>query len=361
MLLRDLAMKICFPSIHQSLGEGLSRGRKGFLGLRIVKLVLIAREVDSNLQPVSLLNQPQALSFKTRVHIRKLSTKMAHRIHRLPEELSVNDASLPCSLEHVVDVALRHRHWRRALKRFTPSRQGAGAGTPMIAGQALQGTRTGASPSPKEEPRTDANYSPFMIRGGALGRLVTPQGRSRRKGGKGTSSRHPTGRLTSPAKPASVAAHNLGTLKASDEGEAGGSCFLGDSAGLAGGIMKSYSQEREQRSRNCKDEVLTHLWRSTSYASAAGRGVHCNSETPSSCGGRRSPRGTDPSAQCSDQRMKRMEKHPSGQLQGRQDGRSDQAPPPDGLPRPRGLQPRELQVASPIDDRLRTGFTSSEG
>ena len=90
-LLRGLATMICFPSLLQSLGAGLPRGRKGCLGLHVVKLALIAREVDCNLQLASLLNQPQALSFKTRVRIRKLSTKLAHHVHRLSKELSANE------------------------------------------------------------------------------------------------------------------------------------------------------------------------------------------------------------------------------------------------------------------------------
>ena len=101
-----------------------------------------------------------------------------------------------------------------------PLGRGLGAGTPTIAVRAPQVTRTGAGPSPEEEPRTDFNHSPSTIRGGALGRLVMPHARWQRKGGKGTCSRHPAGRLTSPAELASGAARKLGTLKASNGGEA---------------------------------------------------------------------------------------------------------------------------------------------
>lgn len=178
----------------------------------------------------------------------------------------------------------------------------------------------------------------------------------RRKGGKGTGSRHPAGQLTSPAELASGATRKLRTLKASNGGEAGGSYFLGDSAGLAGGILKGRNQEGDQRLRNYKKEVLSHIWRNTSNASTVGRGTHCHSKTPSSCGGRRSPRGIDPGAQHAGRRETHMEKHPSGQPQGRQAGgaighhflRACQGHGVSGL-RSRGSRP-------PIDDRLRVGF-----
>ena len=174
-----------------------------------------------------------------------------------------------------------------------------------------------------------------MTRGGASGRLAALQARLRRKGGKGTGSRHLAGRLAFPANPAPGAACRLGALKASNEGKAIGGCFSGDSAGLAGGILKTHNQEGKQRLGNYKDKVLTRLWRCTLYVSTAGWCHHFSSKTPSSCGVRRSPRGTDSGARCEDQRVARMEKHPGGQPQGRQAGRSNRAPPPDGLPRPR--------------------------
>ena len=182
-----------------------------------------------------------------------------------------------------------------------------------------------------------------------------PRARSQRKGGKGTGSRHHAGRLTSPAELTSGATRRLGMLKASDGGEAGGSCFLGDSAGLAGGILKSHSQEREQRLRNCKNEVLTHLWRSTSYASTVGRCARCHSKTLSSCGGGRNLCGTGPGTRRAGRREAQMKKRSGSQPQGRQPGRSDQAPLPDDLPRPWGLQPRESQVASPHQQPPRGG------
>ena len=199
-----------------------------------------------------------------------------------------------------------------------PLGRGLGAGTLTITGRAPQGSLAGADPSVEEEPRINFNHLPSMIREGARGRLVTPRARSRRKGGKGTGSRHHAGRLASSAKFASGAARKLGTLKVSNGGGAGGSCFLGDSGGLPGGILRSHSQKGEQWLRNCENEVLTHPWRSTSCASMVRRGVHCNSQTPSSCGERQSPRGTDPGAQHEDQRMARMKKRPGSQPQGRQ-------------------------------------------
>ena len=98
------------------------------------------------------------------------------------------------------------------------------------------------------------------------------------KGGKGTGSRDPAGRFVSLADPVSGAAYRLGTLKDSDEGGAGGSCFLGGSTGLPGGILRSHSQEGEQRLMNCKNmylliygEVLPMLQRSAGALAATRR------------------------------------------------------------------------------------------
>ena len=127
-LLRILAPPVCFPGLLDGLGAGLSRGHERCFGLCVVKITLMTRKVDHQLQLVSLLNQSQDLSFKARVHVHKLSTKLAHRIRCLLEELLADVATLLRSLEHVVNIILRHRCWRRALKLFAPSRGTRGGG-----------------------------------------------------------------------------------------------------------------------------------------------------------------------------------------------------------------------------------------
>ena len=204
---------------------------------------------------------------------------------------------------------MSHAAGRRQESLGTPVPRTPTAGAPTIAVQASQGTQTGAGSPLEEEPRIDANQLLSMTRGGAVGRQAALQARLRRKGGKGMGSRHLAGRLASPADPAPGAACKLGTLKASDEGEAGGGCFSGDSAGLAGVALKSHNQERKQRLGNHKDKVLTRIWRCTFYASTVGWCHLYSSKIPSSCGARRSPRGADQGVGRGGQRGARLERH----------------------------------------------------
>ena len=59
-----------FTGFLQGSGEGLPRGRERRLDLRIVKLALVAPEVDGHLQLMSLLHQPTTLSFEACVYVR---------------------------------------------------------------------------------------------------------------------------------------------------------------------------------------------------------------------------------------------------------------------------------------------------
>ena len=66
-----LAAMISFPGFFQGSGASLARGRKRRLGLRIIKLALVAPEVDGHLQFVPLLHQPKTLGLEARVYINR--------------------------------------------------------------------------------------------------------------------------------------------------------------------------------------------------------------------------------------------------------------------------------------------------
>ena len=152
------------------------------------------------------------------IHAHELCTELALCVGHLLEKLLADGVALPRSLEHVVDIIFHRRRWQRALKWFSPSRQGARA--PTITGRDPQGTLAGADPSPEEEPKIDFNHSPFTIREGARGKLIMSQARSRRKGDKDAGSRRTAGRPTSLAKLVPRVAHRLGAIKVGGGGEA---------------------------------------------------------------------------------------------------------------------------------------------
>ena len=106
--LRDLAAAVGFPGFFQGSGSGLARGRKGCLGLRIVKLMLAAAEVDGHLQRVLLLQQPKTLGHKACLCVRELFTEPVHRTHRILEELAAGDTLLVRRSKHAADSVL-HR------------------------------------------------------------------------------------------------------------------------------------------------------------------------------------------------------------------------------------------------------------
>ena len=91
-LLSDFKTAVSFPGLFLSSGAGLSRVCEGSLGLRIIKLALVAPEDDSHLQLMPLLRQPKILGHEARIHIHKLFTEPVHRAQRLPKELVVDDA-----------------------------------------------------------------------------------------------------------------------------------------------------------------------------------------------------------------------------------------------------------------------------
>ena len=254
---------------------------------------------------------------------------------------------------------LSHAAGRRQTSLGTPVPRTPTAGAPTIAVQASQGIQTGAGSPLEEEPRIDANQLLSMTRGGAVGRQAALQARLRRKGGKGMGSRHLAGRLASPADPAPGVACRLGTLKASDEGKARRRCFSGDSAGLAGGILKSHSQEGKQRLGNYKDKVLTRLWRRTSYVSTARWCHHCSSKTPSSYRAQRSSRGAGQGVGRGGQRGARLERHLGGRPQERKIGRAIRLRLMLACLGLRSFGVRSRRLHLPLNDHLRASRTGS--
>ena len=84
------------------------RGCKGRFGFHIVKLALVACEIDGHLQLMPLLDQPQGLGLEACINIRKFSTKLTHRIHRLLEGPEADGAPFARKLEHAADVVPHH-------------------------------------------------------------------------------------------------------------------------------------------------------------------------------------------------------------------------------------------------------------
>ena len=99
---------------------------EGRLGLRILKVALIATEVDGHPQLAPLLHQPETFSLKARVDARELFTKSTHRTHRLLEELVTNYAPPTLELECSAHLVLHLGGCGRGAKQRTTSRQGAG-------------------------------------------------------------------------------------------------------------------------------------------------------------------------------------------------------------------------------------------
>ena len=124
--LYDLAASISFPGFFQGSGASFTRGRKRRLGLRVIKIALVAPEVDGNLQFMPLFHQPKTIRLEARVYIRELPAKLAHRAHRLLEELVADGAPFVCSFEHVADSVLHSMGRRQDPKRLAPFQQGAG-------------------------------------------------------------------------------------------------------------------------------------------------------------------------------------------------------------------------------------------
>ena len=96
---------------------------EGCIGLRILKVALIATEVDGHLQLAPLLHQSETLGLKARVDTRELFTKPAHRFL---EELMANHAPPALKLECPTFFVLHLGGCRRDIKWRTASRQGAG-------------------------------------------------------------------------------------------------------------------------------------------------------------------------------------------------------------------------------------------
>ena len=99
---------------------------EGRLGLRILKVALVATEVDGHPQLAPLLHQPETFSLKARVDTRELFTKSAHCAHRLLEELVTNHAPPTLELERSAHFVLHLGGYGQGAKRRTTSRQGAG-------------------------------------------------------------------------------------------------------------------------------------------------------------------------------------------------------------------------------------------
>lgn len=154
--------------------------------------------------------------------------------------------------------------------------------------------------------------------------------------------------FASPVSLARGAACWLGVLKASGEFEAGEGCFPGDFAALAEGTRRSHSQEDKQHSRIFQDKVLTHLWRYTSSASTAGRHHCCSLGTLSSCGAHRSPDGAGRSVGHGNQHAARLVRLPRRRPRECWAEESPRAPPHDGPPRPRKLQPADCVAPSAV-------------
>ena len=96
------------------------------LGLRVLKVTLIAAKVDGHLQLAPLLRQPETFSLKTRIDTRELFTKSVHRVHRLLEELMANHAPPALKLERLAFFVLHLGGCGRGAKRHVTPRQGAG-------------------------------------------------------------------------------------------------------------------------------------------------------------------------------------------------------------------------------------------
>ena len=126
MLLRVLVSSVCLPGLLDGSGAGLPRGHQRCFSRRVVKLTLVTRKADGHLQLAPLLSRVQAFHLKVCIRASKLRAELAHRIRRLLEKLLADGAAFPRSFEYIVDVFLRRMRWQRALKRFIPSRQGAG-------------------------------------------------------------------------------------------------------------------------------------------------------------------------------------------------------------------------------------------
>ena len=127
------------------------------LGLRIIKLALVAPEVDGHLQLMPLLHQPKTLGHEARVHIHELFTKPVDRAHRLLKVLVANDAPFSRRPEHAADFILHHRDSRCGLGGLAPLTSGLGAGIHPFVGRASHGARTSEGPLLEKDPRIKAN------------------------------------------------------------------------------------------------------------------------------------------------------------------------------------------------------------
>ena len=107
-LLRSLVTAVSLASLLQGSGASITGNLEGRLGLRIVKITLIAAKIDGHPQLTPFLHQPKTFSLKARVDARKFFTKSAHRAHRLLEELVANDASFVLKLKRTAHLVLCH-------------------------------------------------------------------------------------------------------------------------------------------------------------------------------------------------------------------------------------------------------------
>ena len=122
------------------------------------------------------------------------------------------------------------------------------------------------------EAKTKVIQPPSTTRGGALGTLIAPPTRPRRRDDRSAGSRRQASTSASLADLALGAACWPGTLKAGGRLKAGGGCFPGGFTALVDGILKSHHQEGKEHSSTYSSMDVLPLFQRPKGATATAWG-----------------------------------------------------------------------------------------